>query len=134
MYVIYLIFGELSNLGHGHGTYVNDGKTESASFGIITPFLLLSHFFQLMGNVYEQKMKVKSLSRIRPFVAYPAPPSVGFSKQEYWSGLPFPSPGNLPDPGIEPAAPETPALQADSLPIEPPGKPSNAIYVTVNTT
>ena len=43
-----------------------------------------------------------------------------FSRQEYWSGLPFPSPGDLPDPGIKP---ESPALQADSLPSEPPGKP-----------
>ena len=45
---------------------------------------------------------------------------MGFSKQEYWSGLPFPSPGDLPDPEAEP---ESPALQADSLPSEPPGKP-----------
>ena len=44
---------------------------------------------------------------------------MGFSRQEYWSGLPLPSPGNLPNPGIEP---ESPALQADSLPSEPPGK------------
>ena len=44
----------------------------------------------------------------------------GFSRWEYWSGLPFPSPGDLPDPGIEPGSP---ALQADSLPTEPPGKP-----------
>ena len=44
---------------------------------------------------------------------------MGFSKQEYWSGLPFPSPGDLPDPRIEP---RSPALQADSLPSEPPGK------------
>ena len=44
-----------------------------------------------------------------------APPSVGFSRQEYWSGLPFPSPGNLPDPGIEP---RSSTLQADSLPSE----------------
>ena len=43
-----------------------------------------------------------------------------FPRQEYWSGLPFPSPGNLPDPGIKP---RSPALQADSLPSEPPGKP-----------
>ena len=50
-------------------------------------------------------------------VAYQAPPSVGFSRQEYWSGLPFPSPGDLPDPGIEPGSP---ALQADALPSEPP--------------
>ena len=47
-------------------------------------------------------------------------PSMGFSRQEYWSGLPFPSPGDLPDPGIEP---RSPALQADALTSEPPGKP-----------
>ena len=56
------------------------------------------------------KVKVKSLSRVRLFatpwtVAYQAPPTMGFSRQEYWSGLPFPSPGNLPDPGIEPWSP-----------------------------
>ena len=54
-------------------------------------------------------------------VACQAPLSIGFSRQEYWSGLPFPSPGDLPDPGIEPGSP---ALQADSLPVEPEGKPS----------
>ena len=43
-----------------------------------------------------------------------APLSMGFSRQEYWSGLPFPSPGDLPDPGIEPRSPAAPALQADS--------------------
>ena len=53
--------------------------------------------------------------------AYQAPLSMGFSKQEYWSGLPFPSPGDLPDSGIEP---RSPALQADTLLFEPPGKPS----------
>ena len=51
-------------------------------------------------------------------VAYHAPPSMGFSSQECWSGLPFPSPGDLPDPGIEPGSP---TLQADALPSEPPG-------------
>ena len=56
-------------------------------------------------------------------VAYQAPPSVGFSCQEYWSGLPFPSPGDLPNPGIEPGSP---ALQADALPSEPPGKLKNS--------
>ena len=49
-----------------------------------------------------------------------APLSMGFSKQEYWSGLPFPSPGDLPDPGIKPGSP---TLQADSVSSEPPGKP-----------
>ena len=45
---------------------------------------------------------------------------MGFSRQEYWSELPFPSPGDLPDPGIQPGSP---ALRADALPSEPPGKP-----------
>ena len=54
-------------------------------------------------------------------VAYQALPSMGFCRQECWSGLPFPSLGDLPDPGIEPGSP---ALQADALPSEPPGKPN----------
>ena len=69
------------------------------------------------------KVKVKSLSRVQLFetprtAAYQAPPSMGISRQEYWSGLPFPSSGDLPDPGIEP---RSPALQADSLLSELPG-------------
>ena len=56
-------------------------------------------------------------------VAYQTPPSMGFSRQKYWSGLPFPSPGDLPDPGIEP---RSPTLQADTLTSEPPGKPLKA--------
>ena len=68
---------------------------------------------------------MKSLSCVRLFVtpwtiAYQAPLSMGFSRQEYWSGLPFPSPGDLSDPGIEP---RFPALEADALTSEPPGKP-----------
>ena len=75
--------------------------------------------------IMKVKVKVKSLSRVRLFVipwtvAHQAPPSLGFSRQEYWSGLPFLSPGDLPDPGIEP---RSPALQADTLTSEPPGKP-----------
>ena len=46
-----------------------------------------------------------------------------FSKQAYWSGLPFPIPGDIPDPGIEPMSPVSPAMQMDSLPTEPPEKP-----------
>ena len=72
---------------------------------------------------------MKSLSRVRLFatpwtVVYQAPPSMGFSRQEYWSGLPFPSPGDLPYPGIEPGSP---TLQADTLTSEPPGKPNCGI-------
>ena len=69
-------------------------------------------------------MIVKLFSRVRLFatpltVTNQAPPSMGFSRQEYWSGLPFPSPGDLPDTGIEP---RSPTLLADALPSEPPGK------------
>ena len=60
-------------------------------------------------------------------VAHQVPPSMEFSRQEYWSGLPFPSPGDLPDPGIERGSP---ALQADSLPTELQGKPSKIFIVT----
>ena len=63
------------------------------------------------------KVKVKALSRVRLFViprtvAYQASPSMGFSRQEYWSGLPFPSSGDLPYPGIEPGSP---TLWADAF-------------------
>ena len=69
-------------------------------------------------------MKWRSLSRVRlsatPWTAaHQAPLPKGFSRQEYWSGLPFASPGDLPDPGIKPGSL---ALQADSLPSEPAGK------------
>ena len=85
------------------------------------------------------KVKVKSLSRVQLFVtprtvAYQAPLSIGFSRQEYWSGLPFTSPGDLPDPGIEPGSP---ALQAYSLLTEPPGKtlttgqPGNTLIIFI---
>ena len=78
------------------------------------------------SGLWCMKVKVKSLSRVRLFatpwtVAYQAPQSMEFSRQEYWSGLPSPSPGDLPNPGIKPGPP---ALQADNLPSEPPGKPS----------
>ena len=66
---------------------------------------------------------VESLCHIRlcdPMVPSPPGSSMGFPRQKYWSGLPFPPPGDLPHPGIKPASP---ALQADSLPTEPPGKP-----------
>ena len=57
-------------------------------------------------------------------VAHQAPPSMGFSRQEYWSGLPFPSLGDLPDPGIES---RSPTLQVDALTSAPPGKPRESI-------
>ena len=78
-----------------------------------------------MSKLIEKKVKVKSLSHVGLFVtpwtvAYQASLSMGFSRQEYWRGLPFPSPGDLPDPGIKPGSS---TLQADPLPSEPPGEP-----------
>ena len=72
--------------------------------------LSLSTGFSEMLSCWEKESEVKVLSRVRLFatpwtVAYQAPPSMGFSRQEYWSGLPFPSPGDLSDPGIEPGYP-----------------------------
>ena len=72
---------------------------------------------------------VKSLSRVRlcatPWtVARQAPLSMGFSRQESWGGLPFTPPGDLPDPGIEPGSPASPALAGTFFATEPPGKPN----------
>ena len=75
------------------------------------------------------KVKVKSLSHVRLFatpwtVAYQAPPSIGFSRQEYWSGLQFPFAGHLPDPGMPGIKPTSPALEGRFFNTEPPsGQP-----------
>ena len=81
----------------------------------------VTDFSSSLKNQEQVKVKVKSLSHVLLFatpwtVANQAPLSMGFSRQEYWRGLPFPSPGNLPNPDIKPTAPE---LHADSLPAEP---------------
>ena len=70
--------------------------------------LLLSHFSRVR------------LCATPSTAAHQAPLSLGFSRQKYWSELPFPSPGDLPDPGIKPGSP---TFQADALTSEPPGKP-----------
>ena len=81
---------------------------------------------EVKGEVREPKYSLLSCVQLffSPWTtARQAPPSMGFPRQEYWSGFPFPSLGDLPDPGIKP---RSPALQADSLPSEPPGKPKEA--------
>ena len=88
-----------------------------------------SYYFYL-----QMKCEVQSLSRVRLFatpwtVACQAPLSMGFSRQEYWSGLPFPSPGDLPNPGIEPGSP---ALQADAFTLSHQGSLSG-IYTPAHT-
>ena len=92
------------------------------------PSMVLEHReTQTITGKERKAKKVKSLSRVQLFatpwtVAYQNSPSVGFPRQESWSGVPFPSPGNLPDPGIEP---RSPTLLADALLSEPPGKSNN---------
>ena len=85
---------------------------------------------ELKGIQIVKKVKVKLLSHVRLFatpwtVAYQAPPSMGFSRQEYWNRLPFPSPGDLPNPGIEPGSP---AFQVDALSSEPNSKERTKIF------
>ena len=103
---------------------------------------LLFHYLSILFRATPLQVSEKwkwtdtMLSRVRLFatpwtVAHQAPPPIGFSRQEYWSGLPFPSPGDLPDPGIKP---RFPALQADALTSEPPGKPSSKGKETCKTT
>ena len=104
---------------YGHGKH-----TEGAPPGHVWGNWMKTHESVLISEV-------KLLSHIWLFatpwtVAYQAPLSMEFSRQEYWSGLPFPSPGDLPDPGIKP---RSPALQADALPSEPPGKLSVLILM-----
>ena len=86
--------------------------------------------FQKNNSFCFIKVKVKSLSCVRLFatpqtVAYQAPRSMGFSRQEHWSGLPFSSPGDLSHPGMEPMCP---ALAGRFFTFEPPGKPHHYIY------
>ena len=113
-----LYTGQEATVRTGHGTtdwfQIRKGVCQGC---ILSPCLF---------NLYAEWKWVKSPSRVQLFatpwtLARQAPLSMGFSRQEYWSWLPFPSPGDLPNPGIEP---ESPALQVDALSSEPPGKPS----------
>ena len=84
-----------------------------------------------MHGAPKVKVKVKSLSHVRLFgtpwtIAYQAPPSMEFSRQEYWSGWPFPSPRDLSNPGIKP---RSPTLQPENLPSEPPMGSQEAVKI-----
>ena len=84
-------------------------------------------------NMMVKNSKCYSLSRVQLFAtpwaaSCQASLSMEFSRQEYWSGFPFPSPGDLPDPGTEPGFP---AWQADSFPSKPPGKHPNQNILTL---
>ena len=103
-------------------------------------FFLTMFEAKFFFSLYTQFICCVLFSHVQLFatpwtVAHQAPLSLEFSRQEYWSGLPFPSPGDLPDPGIKPGSP---ALQADSLPSEPPGRCvcsiDTTVYLIVNRT
>jgi len=93
-------------------------------YSLHSSYLLLPHYVQnsvlYVCVCFSVSFSVVSNSATPWTVAHQAPLSMGFSRQEYWSGLPFPYPGDLPNPGIEP---RSPALQGDSLLSEPPWKP-----------
>ena len=102
---------------------------ETAPTRLPRPWILQARTLEWVAisffNAWQWKVKLKLLSHVWLLVtpwtaAYQASPSMGFSRQEYWSGLPLPSPGDCPDPGIEP---RSSALQANFLLSEPPGKP-----------
>ena len=105
-------------------------------------------FFEMKANRYSSVLVIsiywpvledrahpaQSLSHVQLFatpwtIACQAPLSLGFSRQEYWSGLPFPSPGDLPDPGIEPESFVSPALAGGFITTAPPGKPHLVMYL-----
>ena len=98
--------------------------------------LSLSIVFSKVIHIVVHASVISHFSHVWLFVtpwtvAHQTPLSMGLSRQKYWSGLPCPPPGDLPDPGIEPRSPESPVLQVDSLPTEPPGKPPILWYVSV---
>ena len=77
--------------------------------------------------VWAQSVRGVRLFLTLRTVACQAPLSMGFPRQVYWSGVPFPPPGDLPDPGMEPESPASPALAGGFFTTEPPGKPLNMV-------
>ena len=123
----HLLFGSIWNAGWprmaGPERFTRAGLPLSVDLPLVPEPLEVAG--KCFGFQMVLKVKVKLLSHVQLFatpwtIAHQAPHSMGFSRQECWSGLLFPSPGDLPDPGIEPGSP---ALQADALRSELPGKP-----------
>ena len=90
-------------------------------YGWFANFIQKHHYHAMMCCVYS--VSCVRLSVTTWTIARQAPLSMGLSRQEYWSGLPFPPPGGLPNPGTEPTSPVAPALQVEFLLAEPLGKP-----------
>ena len=104
-------------------------STELRSLQIPSQSLSSSLFCFVLSKWSEVAQSCLTLCYPMEYIAHQAPLSMGFSRQEYWIGLPFPSPGDLPNPGIEPSSP---ALQADALTSEPPGNPAINASATLN--
>ena len=112
MWSVWLVFCDCGF----HSVYCLKGKDKRLMEASWWKGLTLGETGSCSGGWGHAQEKVKLLSFVRLFaapwtVAHQAPPPMEFSRQEYWSGLPFPSPGDLPDPGIEPWSP---SLQADT--------------------
>ena len=112
-----------------------------SSFGLFSSFWLISNDilgFSVADKIFKYVYSGCMLSWVGVFptpwtIVCQAPLSLGFSRQEYWSELPFPPPGDLPYPGIKPMSPESPALADGVFTTKPPGKSrSNMINCVVN--
>ena len=114
--------GEISRLlPRSYTPTASASQTRAQAFQEIT---IIIKIIIILLNLFSAFYVVQWLSCVQFFappwtIAHQAPPPIGFSRQEYWNGLPFPSPGDLSHPGMEPGSP---ALQADSLPTKPLGK------------
>ena len=129
--VALVVKNPLANMGDARESSLTPGLERSPGGGHGNPHIIYINIYYsyYLYHIYysyhiQHIVKVKFLSRVQLFVtpwsvAYQAPPSMGFSRQEYWSGLSFPSPGDVPNPGSEP---RSPSLQADALPPEPSGR------------
>ena len=98
---------------------------------LLFPYLCLNFACISSSNCFSSCVRLLATQLT---VARQAPLSMGFSRQEYWSELPCPPPGDLPDPGIKPTSPVAPALQADCLPLSHRGSPSSNNYFSKGPT
>ena len=96
---------------------------------------IIAGIFNTQLSVVGGLVTKSCLTLVTPWtIAHQVPLSMGFSRQEDWSGLPCPPPGDLPSPGIKPASPASPALQVDSLLTEPRGEPRECSFSSVHFT
>ena len=104
--------------------WLQDPPLDSKTRGCSSPLYQMMEYLYVICAYFPMHAQSLQLSpTLCDFVAHHASRSMGFSRQDCWSGLPYPPPGDLPNPGLEPGSPTS---QTDSLPGKPPGKPRNA--------